>query len=78
MPKMKNMNRPQQQAAGAAMKHKEYTLYTKNVTLNGGRKQDIYYFCKGKPKSGTPSAKPSGYSVGENARTGLPYLKKDR
>jgi len=61
-----------------AYKHGEYTLHTRNVTLRGGRKQDIYYFCKGKPKSGTPCEKPAGKVVGVNKRTGLPYLKNSK
>jgi hypothetical protein len=53
-----------------------YTLYTREVKLKGDRIQRIYYFAKGKPKSGTPSDLPDGYKVGKNPRTGLPYLKK--
>ena len=43
---------------------------------DGGRNQTIYFFSKRKPKSGTPCELPSGYVVGVNKRTGLPYLKK--
>ena len=55
-----------------------YTLHTKSVVLRGGRKQNIYFFCKGgnKPKSGSPCDKPDNMTVGVNKRTGLPYLKK--
>ena len=53
-----------------------WTLYKRDVTLKGGRIQTIYFFSKRTPKSGTPSDKPDGYSVGVNKRTGLPYLKK--
>ncbi|MBI4394042.1 MAG: hypothetical protein HY556_09645 [Euryarchaeota archaeon] len=58
--------------------HKGYTLHTRQVTLNGGRKQTIYFFAKtgNKPKSGKPCDKPEEYKVGVNKRTGLPYLKK--
>ena len=61
-----------------AYKHGEYTLYSREVTLKGGRNQRIYYFCKGTPKSGDPYDLPDGYEVGINKRTGLPYLKKKR
>ncbi len=53
-----------------------WTLYMRDVTLKGGKKQRIYFFSKRTPKSGTPCDKPEGYVVGVNKRTGLPYLKK--
>jgi hypothetical protein len=53
-----------------------YTLHTREVTLKGGRNQRIYFFAKAKPKSGKPCEMPTGYKVGKNPRTGLPYLKK--
>jgi hypothetical protein len=56
----------------------DYTLHTFNATLRGGRKQRLFFFAKNKPKKGTPCAKPEGYSVGKNKRTGLPYLKKSK
>ena len=56
--------------------HDGWTLYTRDVELKGGRTQTIYFFSKRKPKSGTPCDLPSGYKVGVNKRTGLPYLKK--
>jgi hypothetical protein len=57
-------------------KYKEYTLYTRDVDLRGGRRQTIYFFSKRKPKSGEPCDKPAGFKVVENPRTGLPFLKK--
>ena len=59
-----------------AFEYKGWTLYTREVELKGGRKQPIYFFSKRTPKSGEPCDKPAGYDVGENSRTGLPYLKK--
>ena len=56
--------------------HDGWTLYSRDVELKGGRTQTIYFFSKHKPKSGTPCDLPSGYTVGVNKRTGLPYLKK--
>jgi hypothetical protein len=56
--------------------YKGWTLYTREVILKGGRKQPIFFFSKRKPKSGTACDKPNNYVVGENKRTGLPYLKK--
>jgi len=53
-----------------------WTLYCKDVKLKGGKIQTIYFFSKRKPKSGNPCDLPSGYTVGVNQRTGLPYLKK--
>lgn len=59
-----------------AFVHDGWTLYKREVTLKGGRKQTIYFFSKRDPKSGTPCEKPDGYIVGVNKRTGLPFLKK--
>lgn len=59
-----------------AYTHNGWTLYTRNVTLKGGRNQRIYFFSKRNPKSGEPCELPTGYAVGTNQRTGLPYLKK--
>ena len=57
-------------------KYEGWTLYTRDVKLKGGKNQTIYFFSKRTPKSGRPCEMPSGYSVGINKRTGLPYLKK--
>jgi len=54
---------------------KTYYLHSKEVTLKGGRKQRIYFFA-GDVKPGALDALPAGYEVMENARTGLPMLKK--
>lgn len=57
---------------------KEYYLHSKEVTLKGGRKQVIFWF-SGKDKIKAQYALddlPAGYKVIENARTGLPMLKK--
>jgi hypothetical protein len=56
----------------------QYYLHMKDVLLKGGRMQRIHFFAKvpNNPK-GTPlDALPEGYMVVENARTGLPVLKK--
>lgn len=54
----------------------DWTLYTRKVELNGGRKQTIYFFSRGNPKSGTPTEMPTGFTVMEAPTTGLPILKK--
>ena len=53
-----------------------YTLYSRTVTLKGGRQQTIYFFAKGKPKSGNPAELPQGYEVATTTRTGLPILRR--
>ncbi len=58
-------------AAGGAFTHNGYTLYARDTN---GRK--LYFFAKNEPKSGVASALPAGYEVGENARTGLPFLRR--
>lgn len=54
----------------------DWTLYNRQVQLNGGRKQTIYFFSRGEPKSGNPADMPNGYTVMVAERTGLPILKK--
>ena len=54
---------------------KTYFLHSKDVVLNGGQKQRIFYFA-GKASAVAINALPSGYKVVENVRTGLPLLKK--
>ncbi len=54
---------------------KTYYLHSKEVTLKGDRKQRIYYFA-GKAGKEALDQLPAGYAVIENARTGLPMLKK--
>ena len=67
-------------ASGIPFTFNGYTLYHKVVQLknDSGRKRTIYFFSKRKPKSGKMCAKPAGYHVGVNERTGLPFLKKGR
>ena len=58
-------------------KGESYYLHSKEVTLKGGRTQRIYWFSrddKRKPEYELDEV-PAGYLVGENPRTGLPYLK---
>jgi len=54
---------------------KTYYLHHRNVTLRGGRQQTIYFFAQD-VRDGSLDAVPAGYMVMENARTGLPMLKK--
>lgn len=53
----------------------QYFLHQRDVTLKGGRVQRIYFFGR-EAKEGNIDAMPEGYIVVENARTGLPILKK--
>jgi len=57
-------------------KHENWTLYTRDVKLKGGKTVTIYFFSARVPKYGTPCDLPEGHTVGVNKRTGLPYLKK--
>lgn len=56
---------------------KTYYLHSKDVELKGGRKQRIFYFA-GEASKGSLDALPAGYEVIENARTGLPMLRKKK
>lgn len=60
-----------------AYQHGGYTLHVREVELRGGHVQKIYFFSKRAPIVGEPVAElPEDYSVVENRRTGLPYLKR--
>jgi hypothetical protein len=56
---------------------KKYYLHTKEVELTGGRKQKIYYFA-GEAGENALKDLPEGYEVVENAKTGLPLLKRKK
>lgn len=52
-----------------------YYLYSKEVSLKGGRKQKIHFFARDlKPEA--LDRVPEGYAVIETAKTGMPVLKK--
>ena len=56
-------------------KGQTYYLHGKEVTLQNGRTQQIYYFAR-EPKTGAAlDAVPAGREVIESPRTGLPFLK---
>ena len=56
---------------------KTYYLHTQEVELRSGRKQRIYFFA-GDKRAGVLLDLPVGYEVTENARTGLPMLRKKK
>jgi hypothetical protein len=56
---------------------KMYHLHSKEVKLAGDRKQRIYYFA-GEAGKDALDQLPEGYEVTENARTGLPMLRKKK
>lgn len=58
--------------------NKDYFLHSKEVTLRGDRKQKIFYFSGKVDKDHALTDLPEGYMVIENARTGLPMLKKEK
>ena len=57
-------------------KGQTYSLHGKTVTLQNGPQQQIFSFARA-PKPGEALDQvPAGYRIEENARTGLPFLKK--
>ena len=56
---------------------REYFLHSKEVELNGGYKQTIYYFA---PQAGSDAidALPWDHEVIENDRTGMPLLRRKK
>lgn len=57
-------------------KGQTYYLHAKEVTLRNGRKQRIFYFAREAKEGEALAEVPQGYKVGENQRTGLPFLSK--
>jgi hypothetical protein len=53
-----------------------YYLHAKDVTLRNGRQQRIFYFARAEKQGEALDEVPNGYAVGENQRTGLPFLSK--
>lgn len=56
---------------------KTYYLHQREQKLKGGQTVTLYYFGS-EAKAGAIDALPDGYEVTENARTGLPLLKKKK
>lgn len=54
---------------------KIYYLHARLQKLKGGQEVTLYYFA-GQPTEGAIDGVPAGYIVTENAKTGLPLLKK--
>ena len=57
-------------------KGQTYYLHSKEVKLRNGREQRIFYFAREEKKGESLPEVPQGYKVGENQRTGLPFLSK--
>ncbi len=57
-------------------KGQTYYLHAKDVKLRNGREQKIFYFAREEKRGEALDAVPQGYKVGENQRTGLPFLSK--
>ncbi len=57
-------------------KGQTYILHGKEVTLQNGRKQRIFFFAREAKPGEALDAIPAGYRIEENERTGLPFLKK--
>ena len=57
-------------------KGQTYHLHYKDVVLQNGREQRIYYFAKQPRPGATLDDVPAGYIIMENERTGLPFCKK--
>jgi hypothetical protein len=72
----KIFRKKQKEAKNMVFKFYNWTLYTRDVQLKGGRSITIYFFSTRVPKNGTACEMPEGYTVGVNKRTGLPYVRK--
>lgn len=56
---------------------KTYHLHARKQKLKGGQEVTLFYF-GGEAKDGAIDALPAGYEVIENAKTGLPMLRKKK
>ncbi len=56
-------------------KGQTYYLHGKEVTLQNGRKQQIFFFSRTAKPGEALDALPPGKEIIENPRTGLPFLK---
>lgn len=56
---------------------KTYHLHARKQKLKGGQEVTLFYF-GGEAKDGAIDALPEGYEVIENAKTGLPMLRKKK
>ena len=56
---------------------KTYFLHARLQELRGGQKVTLYYFAGAAGPDAIDSL-PEGYEISENARTGLPLLKKKK
>ena len=59
-------------------KHKDYTLYEKEIVVKSGKKRTVRFFSKAEPDEGKSIELPKDYEVKENKKTGVPYLRKKR
>lgn len=60
-------------APGGPYTHNGYTLYARQSSKGN----PLYFFAKNEPKEGVAQDRvPHGYAVGENSKTGLPFLRK--
>lgn len=59
-------------------KHKDYTLYEKEIDAKDGKKRIVRFFSKEKPDEGAPIGLPEGYKVEMNKKTDIPFLKKKK
>ena len=57
-------------------KGQTYYLHSKEVKLRNGREQRIFYFAREEKKNESLPSVPKGFKVGENKRTGLPFMSK--
>ena len=59
-------------------KYGDYTLYEREIETKDNKKQVVRFFSKAEPEGARPIELPEGYEVKENAKTGVPYLKKKK
>ena len=59
-------------------RHKDYTLYEKEIKTESGKKRVVRFFSKADPGEGEPIELPKGYEVKENKKTSVPFLKKKK
>lgn len=55
---------------------KGFRLYKRQVELEGGRKEERYFFAMERPEDAVPCFVPAGFEVVEDPQSGVPYLRR--
>lgn len=55
---------------------KGFRLYKRQVEMEGGRREERYFFSMERPEDAMPCFVPAGFEVVEDGDSGVPYLRR--